>query len=869
MLGMLAYVVDHGVRIAVAAFEHAPIGKKTLEIQFTDKSEDDYGIKAWKWDFGDGKTSKKQHPTHTYKPSADNIHGTGASSCHVYDVTLIVTDTGDQETKLKKTIKIKPVDYAPVAGFDAHQSKNTLTVAFTDLSHDNEAKDKFQTNAGIESWMWVFDDGATSTDQNPTHEYTKHGEYAVSLTVTDKDGQDTTVCKSILVQQVDLDPDAAFSYYQPENTLVLEFTNLSTDDHGIASLKWDFGDGSKSTDENPNHTWKKPGTYTVALTAVDSAGNANTVTRTVTIKSINFAPVVGFDPYIAKNEYNVEFNNTTKDDGGIENVTFQWDFGDGEASTDFEPTHVYSGYGKKTVTLVATDAGGLSTTVIKTIDVPEKDFAPVAGFKYEQDFLQGEPGLVAADELEVMFVNESTDDHDGLDNGMEFVWHFGDDESSSVTHPVHVYRKPGRYEVTLIAKDRSEQTAQLTKQIEVHTNDYAPVAGFDVKIDLETKTATFENLSQDDCGIPKDGYLWDFGDGKTSKEEHPTHEYKKSGTYSVTLAVKDTAGQKTTLTKNVVILDPNEPPKASFRYLISAGPSGARSNVDAHFSNTSTDDSGFKNLTSVWDFGDGTPAVTDNSVNPTHLYKKAGVYDVTLTVTDNAGASDKVTKSFCKVGAGNQGKGGMVLDDGVESSMWKKKLYDMFTQADQGADAGLTKEEFAKNIDLKELGNILMELKGGLHLKKIVDGGLADVENESLDHDMLFWLLNRDGNETISIREFLTLIEKHERTYAQMAESHHAMKKLHQLFTHSGGEIELTDLELDIEFEIPSLKGTFSGLGFFEIHAGKHFHTTRRIACATVFDHMDLDEYHKGTISARDFIELVDRDSQPNTASTT
>lgn len=135
-----------------------------------------------------------------------------------------------------------------------------LTVDFTDASTGTPT-----------SWAWNFGDTETSTDQNPTHEYTDPGTYTVALTVTNDDGSDTETKTDYIT--VLGPPVANFSGTPLSGTVPLsvDFTDSST--NSPDTWFWDFGDGDSSAVQNPTHIYNYIGVYTVTLTASSSAGS--------------------------------------------------------------------------------------------------------------------------------------------------------------------------------------------------------------------------------------------------------------------------------------------------------------------------------------------------------------------------------------------------------------------------------------------------------------------------------------------------------------------------------------------------------------------------------------------------------------------
>ena len=135
------------------------------DVYFTDLSSGE--PTSWSWDFGDGATSASQNPSHSY------------SAAGSYDVSLTVSnDCGEDDATDYVTITVSD---APVADFSADPTSVCVgyDVYFTDLSSGEPT-----------SWSWDFGDGATSTDQNPSHSYSAAGSYDVSLTVSNDCGED-------------------------------------------------------------------------------------------------------------------------------------------------------------------------------------------------------------------------------------------------------------------------------------------------------------------------------------------------------------------------------------------------------------------------------------------------------------------------------------------------------------------------------------------------------------------------------------------------------------------------------------------------------------------------------------------------------
>ena len=142
-------------------------------------------------------------------------------------------------------------------------------------------------------------------------------------------------------------------------------------------------------------------------------------------------------------------------------------------------------------------------------------------------------------------------------------------------------------------------------------------------------TATFTDTSTDGDGVIH-SWSWSFGDGGSSAEQHPSHTYAASGSFTITLAVTDTLGRNAATSRVVTVTLPNVPPVADFTF--------STIGQTVNFTDASFDNDG-SIVSRSWDFGDGS---SSNLSNPSHVYLAGGSFTVALTVTDNSGATDGV-----------------------------------------------------------------------------------------------------------------------------------------------------------------------------------------------------------------------------------
>ncbi|MTK64045.1 MAG: PKD domain-containing protein [Methanobacterium sp.] len=211
---------------------------------------------------------------------------------------------------------------------------------------------------------------------------------------------------------------------------------------------------------------------------------------------------------------------TDKSTGNV--LSYSWNFGDGNTSTEQNPKHTFNTPGTYTVTLTITGPGGSSTETF-TDYINVKWTVPVANFT-----VNATSGVAP---LDVQFTDKSTG------NVSSYSWNFGDGSTSTDKNTQHTYSVPGTYTVILTVNGPGGITTQ-TKYITV--NYPAPIAGF--TSNTTKGTAPLKVKFTDSSTGNVSGYLWNFGDGTTSTDQNPTHNFSKPGSYTVKLTVTNHGG---------------------------------------------------------------------------------------------------------------------------------------------------------------------------------------------------------------------------------------------------------------------------------------------------------------------------------------
>ncbi len=614
-------------RYPVADFSAVPnFGVIPLAVNFTDLSTGT--PTSWAWDFGDGNTSNDQNPMHTY------------GSAGIYTVNLTVSNSfGTSSIEIPECITTG--EY-PHADFNATRTDifTNQYVEFNDLSTGDPT-----------SHLWDFGDGTNSTYPWAWHWYSEPGNYTISLTVSNEFGSDTEI-KTHYLSVSPHPPEANFEGWPKDGSFPLTVTFYQWSYGGYfenLSYLWDFGDGAVSTssDYEMVHTYMEAGVYTVTLT-VSANGLSDTEER------INYIgnwspppPVAGFTATTRSGDAPLTVTFLDQSTGSPP-LSYAWDFGDNETSTDKNPVHTYADAGTYNVSLATTNPGGS--------DIEMKETYIVVGKKIplKADFTSNVTSGTLP--LSVQFLDASEGDP------VSWFWNFGrgyyylldstvetsalpyyPGQVSSEKNPVMVYDSPGNYSIMLTVS-RTGETDTVQKVDYIQVSPPPPVAAFypypsegDAPLEVEF-----------DAFIPYwyyyDEWAWDFGDGTTATEDYPwtTHTYHNPGLYNVTLTVNSHYGSDTaTVIDCINVTQPSLPPVPDF----GATPLSGNAPLGVAFTDTSTGV-----VTSRWwNFGDGTTVWSNESPDIEHTYAFPGTYTVSLTAGNAAGQVTSTKPGYIKV----------------------------------------------------------------------------------------------------------------------------------------------------------------------------------------------------------------------------
>ncbi|WP_199880269.1 PKD domain-containing protein [Flammeovirga pacifica] len=351
-----------------------------------------------------------------------------------------------KDTKILE-VQLENMIYAPLADFEVTRTSGALPLVlkFTDTS-ENDPKE----------WAWDFGDDNTSTERNPFHTYSQAGKYTVTLVVKNSAGESSETKEDFIIAGNPVTSEFTADVTSGTVPLTVVFTDQST--NTPTEWSWDFGDENTSTDQNPTHIYTEVGTYTVKLLASNSDGGEEVIkTNLITVNQID-APVAKFT--VDAEEITIGDAVQFTDQSTGTPTSWSWTFGDGTTSTDQNPSHTYASEGQFTVALTVENAGGQHTLSVENyVTVKEEEVeAPTANFEADETSGKGE--------LKVKFTDLSIGDI------VDWLWNFGDGNTSEEQHPEHTYTEEGDYTVSLkVSNEGGEDTKTMENYISIENDE--------------------------------------------------------------------------------------------------------------------------------------------------------------------------------------------------------------------------------------------------------------------------------------------------------------------------------------------------------------------------------------------------------------
>lgn len=491
--------------------------------------------------------------------------------------------------------------------------EETVTADFTNITVCRGTATQFTdastiTAGAIDTWQWHFDNGgATSTIQNPAHVFTDGGIYDVELTAS------LGVCSHTVTRQVEVyfNPVANFSASEVCLNIPNELIDGSTTLSGVINQwEWDLDDLTQAITQNVLHTYTSSGSYNVSLTVQTDLGCEGQATLPVIVHS---PPTADFTVQQSCEGLAALFTDQSAHPDGI--GRWEWNFGDGGASSQQNSNHIYLTAGTYDAQLIAFTAFGCSDTVVQQVTV----------------YPTPQPGFVNDTVCAELFTTFTDTSLVSSGNIVAWSWNFDDGTASVLQHPSHVFQPGGNYAVRLTVTTNEGCVDSIIRTVVVHPK---PVADFIFTNECLNDANQFTDQSVVALGASNVQWAWDFEDGGTSAAQDTAYTFSSSGTYNVTLMVETDSGCRDTVTHvaEVFVL-----PVALFAV-------GDVCLYDPAIFVNGSIISGGNIVQNIWNLDDG--FVADAATPAPHHYDAHGIYDVELIVVSDNGCRDTINHNL-------------------------------------------------------------------------------------------------------------------------------------------------------------------------------------------------------------------------------
>jgi len=456
--------------------------------------------------------SDKRTYTHTYTKADD------------YLVELIVFNTqGQSDTATLNVTVRKPLQACFML---------TPNACYVDSCHIAFDATCSEPQNDIIEYEWHFGNGNSvkgADKEEVKHEYNKVGTYTAKLIVTNSKQVKDSVTKEIQVLETGdlmanfISDNDSVCY---DNTCMVMFDASGTlpDVTEITNFEWIFGDGNRQEGAakiQVAHQYSNADTYTATLKVTNGNGETASANKSIEIREKLTAD---FNITGGCNATNCGVSFISNANPAATIVSYLWNFGDGNTSTQTNPTHTYLNAGNYQVTLTVTDDKG--KTSIKISEVIQIFGAPTATFS-----AKCECNLSTDGDCNIAF--DAGDSNSPGSPIVSYKWDFdGDgrfDVSKDNDFTNYVFETEGSQNVTLKIENEAGLSHETSKTINV----------YNVNVDFTFPNQTYyENCTpvqfiNNSTGATS--FLWDFGDGNTSIEENPVHTYINPTSFTVTL----------------------------------------------------------------------------------------------------------------------------------------------------------------------------------------------------------------------------------------------------------------------------------------------------------------------------------------------
>lgn len=589
----LLYCVTVSAQLTASFGSDKEGGCPPFTIQFSNATSGASSSAVYRWDFGNGNTSDLANPASIYTEEK------------IYTVSLTVTDGGKTSTYTSQVTGYKK----PTADFSVSTTKGCIPAAISFTSNSTPG------SGSISRYYWDFGDGITQEDYSNSisHTYMALQKPSVSLTVTNSYGCYNTISKDKVAEIL---PSIYSSFASDKQILckptdAVQFTNTSSGP-GTLSYIWDFGDGHTSTTKNPSYSFNKKGIYTVSLTVKNTDGCSITTSQSDYLNVASYKAGFNAQPLVCLGQQTYFTSTSTPIPSSA-----TWFVNDQQVSNGYyDMWYTFPDTGKNTIKLV-----NIFGTCPDTITAPiyVKPTPQPTGFIADIQSKCGAPSAVKF--------------KDTTAGAVKWNWSFdyNNTQTSALQAPTFSYASDGTYFVNLTITNAAGCSSAIGQYVTI-TKPFANIYNMLPPDEINWRCG-YAKVQMAIGGSSEEivTYKWNFGDGTTTTDKEPTHEYTSPGNYVVTLEFTTKNGCKGVA--NSITYTVYKKPKADFTSYPGTTICGNTPVSYVYTGGSAT--TGFD-----WRFEGDFNYVSNNQIIQ---YNSEGVYGVTL-IAYNGNCSDTIVK---------------------------------------------------------------------------------------------------------------------------------------------------------------------------------------------------------------------------------
>lgn len=458
------------------------------------------------------------------------------------------------------------------------------------------------------TYNWMPNTGINNPNQsNPILTRTNAGPQSINQVYYLEATLNGCVYEDSMTVTVNANPTSSFNtIYSCSNDTSYFF---STSGDSLNEI-WDFGDTYFGYGDSVGHVYGLTGTYNVELVVIDTNMCRDTSIQPITLYS---SPVANFNFTNVCKDYQTCMNDLSTIATG--NITgWDWDFANLFAVTTQNPCVTYPTAGIYPVKLKVTSDQGCQDSITRNLTIYN---TPFVNFTSQNNCTNDS----------ILFTNYSSSTSGFISS---YQWNFGDGSTQTIRNPKNFYPTAGNYNVRLVVTTSNGCIDSSSLPITIYE---APIVDFAASSTQGCESECIDFINQSPANQTYNYLEWDFGDGIFANDSNPEHCYLDTGSYTVSLTIRNTDGCEASETK-IKYITIHPVPDAYFE---------VNKNVLDGLNPVVRIEDGSSNdvVNYLWDLGDSTVDSSNNRGPITHTYLDVGTYFINLEVTNNFGCKDE------------------------------------------------------------------------------------------------------------------------------------------------------------------------------------------------------------------------------------